>query len=92
MMIGNLIDHSNAKAAYCMAEKARTRRADALASLPRNYIVTVTREGRQTRAIAFAAPPTIDALADIAPGHFIVAVRMEHHTVRDRVRHLIAAE
>lgn len=91
-MIGNLIGHSNAKAAYCMAEKARNGRADALASLPSNYIVTVTREGRQTRAIAFTAPPSIDALADVAPGHFIVAVRMGRRTARNRVRQLIAAE
>jgi len=92
MIAENLIDRLNAQAARRMSEKVRTGRVDALASLPRTYIATVTRDGRQTREITFDRPPTANALADAAPDHFIVAVRMARRSLRERVTQAIAAE
>jgi hypothetical protein len=92
MITENLIDRLNAEVARRMTEKARARRLDALASLPRDYIATVTLDGQQTREITFDRPPTVEDLADAAPNHFVVAVRMARRSLRERVRQAIAAE
>lgn len=88
----SLIDRLSTEAGRRLLLKARAGRKEAIQRISR-FAVTLTRDGRTTWDEMFDAPPTLEQIrARAGKDVFVVAVRLQKQSLRDRIRLAIAAE
>lgn len=87
MIHEKLIDRLNSHATRRGVVNVRRGRRDALAIISR-YCVVTTDNGRETREVEFAQPPTVGQLIKrVGPDAWVVSVKMQRSALRRHPSH-----